>query len=84
MSMISNDRFPDVPMATQGVNTWHNQNLGDPIETADGIQHGQNQITLGPNGGMSWQRARPSDSGTFHETGTAYPGNTGAGYTVAQ
>ena len=76
MSMISNDRFPDVPMSTQGVNQWHDQSLGDPIEPADGVYHGQNQITLGPSGGMQWQRARPTIEGTFHETGSSYPGNT--------
>ena len=74
--MIAADRFPDVPMATQGVNTWHDESLGDQTANVDGIYHGQNQITLGPNGGMSWQRARPGQGDTFHETGSAYPGNT--------
>jgi|GEM_PF-1973156 hypothetical protein len=82
MSMISPDRFPNDPMSTQGVNAWHDESLGDQVYSADGIYHGQNIITLGPNGGMQWQRARPGTQGTFHQSGSDYPGNTGAGYTV--
>lgn len=76
MSLISNDRFPDVPMSTQGVNNWHDDTLGDQADNADGVYHGQNQITLGPNGGMEWQRMRPGPNGTFHQHGADYPGNT--------
>jgi len=84
MSLISNDRFPDAPMSTQGVNSWHDASLQDPVDNPDGIYHGQNQITLGPDGGMQFQKARPTRQGSFHKTGTPYPGNTGAGYTVGQ
>ena len=83
MSMISNDRFPDVPMSTQGVNGWHDESLGSPVPNQDGIYHGQNLISLGPDGGMEYQRLRPGPNGTFYAHGANYPGNTGAGYTVA-
>jgi hypothetical protein len=78
MSLISNDRFPDVPMSTQGANSWHADSLGNQIEpeATDGIPGGQNMITIGDDGGFTWQRARPSGSGTFHEVPTEYPGNT--------
>ena len=67
MTMISNDRFPDEPMATQGVNPWHDDSLGDDIGgPTDGIPGGQNVMTVGENGGFTWQRARPSGTGTFH------------------
>ena len=76
MSMISNDRFPDVPMSTQGTNAWHDDSLGDQVDPVDGVYHGQNQIVIGPNGGMSWSTARPTAEGTFHQNGQGYPGNT--------
>jgi hypothetical protein len=66
MSMISNDRFPDVPMSTQGVNPWHDESLGPVTPAYDGIPGGQNLLAVGDNGGFSWQRARPSGTGNFH------------------
>jgi hypothetical protein len=53
------------------------------VPNQDGIYHGQNLISLGPDGGMEYQRLRPGPNGTFHTHGANYPGNTGAGYTVA-
>ena len=76
MSMISNDRFPDVPMAPRASTPGTTKLSATRSTNYDGNYHGQNQITLGPNGGMSWQRARPGQGDTFHETGSAYPGNT--------
>ena len=84
MSMIANDRFPDVPMATQGQNQWANDSLGDQVETNDGVPGGHNTLTAGPNGqGMELSRARASGNGTFHHT-SSNAGSSGAGYTGEQ
>jgi len=74
--MIANDRFPDLPMATTGTNPWHDESLGAMTPAADQIQHGQNMIVLGPDGGMEWQRMRPSGNGTFHQPDTIQPTGT--------
>ena len=63
MSMIANDRFPDVPMATQGTNSWHDDSLGDEVPAVDNIPGGQNLMTVGDDGGFEWQRARPNGTG---------------------
>jgi len=76
MIMISNDRFPDEAMSTQGVSSFHDDSLGEMVDPVDGVYHGQNQIEIGPNGGMTWSRARPGPNGTFHQNGGNYPGNT--------
>ena len=63
MSMIANDRFPDVPMATQGTNDWHDESLGGEVVTVDNIPGGQNLMTVGGTGG-------------FHQTNYRVPNNT--------
>ena len=84
MSMIANDRFPDVPMATQGQNSWSNDSLGDQVAAGDNeIPGGKNVLTAGPDGGMEMSRARPSGNGTFHHT-SSKAGSSGAGYTGEQ
>jgi hypothetical protein len=74
--MISNDRFPDVPMVTQGVNPWHDQSLGSIAAPDDGTGGNQNIITLGPKGGMQWQKARVGTDGSYHSVDTDQPEGT--------
>ena len=76
MSMIANDRFPDVPMATQGTNDWHDESLGGEVVTVDNIPGGQNLMTVGDDGGFEWQRARPNGTGGSHQTNYRVPNNT--------
>jgi len=78
MSMIANDRWPDVPMATQGTNPWHDESLGDQTPMVDGIPGGQNLMTIGDDGGFEWQRARPGGDGNFYQPTHRVPNNTTA------
>ena len=68
MSMISNDRWPDVPMSTQGNNSWHDQTLGPQIDgPLDSIGTAQNYLEIGPDGkGFSFGKARTDGRGNHY------------------
>jgi len=66
VSMIADDRFPDVPVSTQGNNPWNDNTLGAPLLVTSNIDSGENVITVGDRGGVSMVRARPNGRGTFH------------------
>jgi hypothetical protein len=75
MSMVANDRWPDVPMATQGTNPWHEDSLGDETPAVDNIPGGQNLMTIGDDGGFEWQRVHPYE-GRFYQPTHRVPHNT--------
>jgi hypothetical protein len=75
---IQNDRFPDVPMSTQGTNDWHDDSLEDQLPDDQCVATGMASLSVGATHGFQWQKARPTADGGFYDNKRGCGGHTPA------